>query len=70
VSPFEARIVAQRLARHSNFSTTQAYIKVADPITREAATRTAQRPALQRFRKQELQTHDEVDVPDVRKGLK
>ena len=46
-------LAAQRLARHSSFSTTQAYIAVADPITREAATRTAQRPALQRFRKLE-----------------
>ncbi len=38
-------IVAQKLARHSDFSTTQGYIAVADDLTRAAAERASDRPA-------------------------
>lgn len=38
-------IAAQRLARHSDFSTTQLYIEVADEVMREAADRATDRPA-------------------------
>lgn len=39
-------VAAQKLARHSSFTTTQGYIEVADEITRKAAERAAARPAL------------------------
>jgi integrase len=39
-------IAAQALARHSDFSTTRAYIHVADEVKRAAANRAAVRPAL------------------------
>ena len=39
-------IAAQALARHSDFSTTRAYIHVADEVKRAAANRAAIRPAL------------------------
>jgi integrase len=39
-------MAAQKLARHSDFSTTQAYIDVADEVTRDAVEMTSQRPAL------------------------
>jgi site-specific recombinase XerC len=39
-------LAAQKLARHSDFSTTQAYIEVADEVMRGAADRASQRPAL------------------------
>jgi integrase len=37
---------AQKLARHSDFDTTRAYIEVADEMTRMAADRAGERPAL------------------------
>ena len=39
-------MAAQKLARHSDFATTQRYIEVADEITRAAANRAAARPLL------------------------
>lgn len=39
-------VAAQKLARHSDFATTQRYIEVADEITRAAADRAAARPIL------------------------
>lgn len=39
-------LAAQKLARHSDFDTTRAYIEVADEMTRMAADRAAERPAL------------------------
>jgi integrase len=39
-------LAAQKLARHSDFDTTRAYIEVADEMTRLAADRAAERPAL------------------------
>ena len=39
-------LAAQTLARHSDFDTTRAYIEVADEMTRLAADRAAERPAL------------------------
>lgn len=39
-------LAAQRLARHSDFSTTQAYVEVADQVMREAAEHATARPAL------------------------
>jgi hypothetical protein len=39
-------VAAQSLARHSDFDTTRAYIEVADDIRRNAANKTARRPAL------------------------
>jgi integrase len=39
-------VAAQRMARHSNYETTQAYVEVADKIRRGAATDAAARPAL------------------------
>jgi integrase len=39
-------VAAQRLARHSDFSTTQGYIDVADEVLRAAAETATQRPAL------------------------
>ncbi len=40
-------VAAQRMARHSDYETTQAYVEVADTIRRGAATDAAARPALQ-----------------------
>jgi integrase len=39
-------VAAQSLARHSDYDTTRAYIEVADNIRRNAANKTARRPAL------------------------
>lgn len=39
-------MAAQTLARHADFDTTRAYIKVADQMTRAAANQAAERPAL------------------------
>ena len=39
-------VAAQRMARHSDYETTQAYVEVADTIRRGAATDAAARPAL------------------------
>jgi site-specific recombinase XerD len=39
-------VAAQRMARHSDYETTQAYVEVADSIRRGAATDAARRPAL------------------------
>jgi len=39
-------LAAQTLARHSDFDTTRAYIEVADEMTRTAADRAGERPAL------------------------
>jgi integrase len=39
-------VAAQRMARHSDYETTQAYVEVADKIRRGAATDAAARPAL------------------------
>jgi len=39
-------VAAQALARHSEFSTTQAYIEVADDVRKRAAERASERPAL------------------------
>jgi integrase len=39
-------IVAQKLARHADFDTTQGYIAVADDVARAAAERASKRPAL------------------------
>jgi len=39
-------VAAQSLARHSDYDTTRAYIEVADDIRRNAANKTARRPAL------------------------
>jgi site-specific recombinase XerC len=39
-------LAAQALARHSDFDTTRAYIKVADEMMRLAADRASERPAL------------------------
>lgn len=39
-------VAAQALARHSNFDTTRAYIEVANEVTRQAAARAVERPAL------------------------
>lgn len=39
-------IAAQRMARHSDFETTQAYVAVADSVTRDAAKDAAARPSL------------------------
>ena len=39
-------VVAQKLARHADFDTTQGYIAVADDVARAAAERASERPAL------------------------
>jgi site-specific recombinase XerD len=39
-------VIAQKLARHSDFATTQSYIEVADEATRAAADRIANHPSL------------------------
>ena len=39
-------LAAQTLARHSDFDTTRAYIEVANEVTRQAADRAVERPAL------------------------
>lgn len=39
-------VAAQRLARHSDFDTTRAYIEVADEVMRGGANKAARRPAL------------------------
>jgi len=39
-------VAAQKLARHSDYETTRAYVDVADEVTRTAAERIAARPAL------------------------
>ncbi len=39
-------VAAQKLARHANFKTTQAYIDVADDVSRKGAAAAADRPAL------------------------
>ena len=44
-------LAAQALARHSDFTTTQGYIEVADEITRAAAERSSERPALSLVRR-------------------
>ena len=44
-------LAAQKLARHSDFATTQCYIEVADEVTRAAAERASERPALRVFSK-------------------
>lgn len=44
-------VAAQKMARHSRYETTQGYVEVADEERRIAATRAADRPALQVVRK-------------------
>lgn len=44
-------MAAQKLARHSDFATTQGYIDVADEITRAAVEKASDRPALKLVRK-------------------
>jgi integrase len=39
-------VAAQKLARHKNYTTTEGYIEVADPVTRAAAEHAGERPAL------------------------
>lgn len=39
-------LAAQKLARHSDYDTTRAYVEVADEVTRQAADRADARPAL------------------------
>jgi integrase len=39
-------IIAQKLARHADFDTTQGYIAVADDVARAAAEKASERPAL------------------------
>jgi len=38
-------VAAQKLARHSDFKTTQGYIEVADQLMRDAAEKASERPA-------------------------
>jgi hypothetical protein len=47
-------LAAQTLARHSDFDTTRAYIEVADEMTRTAADRAGERPALRGVGKRKL----------------
>lgn len=63
-------LAAQRLARHSDFSTTQDYIEAADSIRRDAANQAANRPALQQSCKQNLQTELDALPTKQRKSLK
>jgi len=39
-------VAAQKMARHSDFKTTQGYVEVADDVMRDAADKAAMRPAL------------------------
>lgn len=46
VAIMSGALAAQRMARHSDFKTTQGYIEVADPVMRAAAESATDRPAL------------------------
>ena len=59
-------VAAQSLARHSDYETTKGYIEVADEIRRNAADRTALRPALNLVEEEKSHT----DVPHRKRAGK
>ena len=62
--------VAQNLARHSDFATTQLYIEVADEMRRLAADRIGDRAIANENRLQDPQTAKFAPKPGRRKALK
>jgi hypothetical protein len=46
VAVTSGQLAAQAMARHSDYKTTQGYVEVADEVTRAAADRVSNRPAL------------------------